>query len=66
MVIILYVEMKKTEEIKSLEGDKQLTRYRLTSLRASKEEKRYNGYYEDQRTAWKVNVALLAVINRKK
>ena len=65
-MIILYVEMQKTEETKSLEGDKQLTRHHLTSLRASKEEKRYNGYYEDQRTAWKVNVALLAVINRKK
>ena len=58
--------MQKTKEIKCLEGNKQLTRYRLTYLQVSKEEKTYEGYYEDQKTAWKVNVTLLAVINRKK
>ena len=61
----LQAKLQKTAGKTYLKANKQQTRYRLTYLEVSKEEKRYDWCFEGETTAWKVNVTLLGVINKK-
>ena len=64
-ILAITSENTKKEEIPYIEAKKQGTKYCLTYLDVSKIEEKYDWCFEGQRTAWKTNVTLLAVINKE-
>ena len=66
MLMQIQVKLRKTKEIKQLEPNKQQARYRLIYLDVCKYDKTYNCRFEGESRALKVNVKILAVINKER
>ena len=62
----LQLEVKETGEATYLVSKKQQTKYRVTYLEVWKWENKSDWCFECQRTAWKVNVTVLEVVNQEK
>ena len=64
-LIQLQVKLKKITDITYLEGNEKKWRDWIKSFDIWKWEKRYYSCFESQTNTWKVNVALLPVINKE-
>ena len=57
-------KLQKTAKITYSETNEQQTRYIVTQLEVSKQEKWYDWCFKDQNTAGRINVVFLMVINK--